>query len=185
MGEAKNIYFTCLKYKIEKLLFLSRETWARRKFFGRCRCSGVRRRRRPWPTQKWQRPDQGQWPTSPSRRTAHAPSKVGGARAAVGQGPLLGGGHSRSRQRRRSHRSSLRHSSSHFQVFGGLLSEIRGRSFEEGDQGYPDRLRPLAARRRSPQKRAQEVRRSRSPSPTPEVLPLSRENKDLLTRRGS
>merc|ERR1711942_235176 len=52
MGEAKNIYFTCLKYKIEKLLFLSRETWARRKFFGRCRCSGVRRRRRPWPTAK-------------------------------------------------------------------------------------------------------------------------------------
>merc|ERR1712126_558301 len=31
-----------------------------------------------------------------------------------------------SRQRRWSHRSSLRHSSSHFQVFGGLLSEIRG-----------------------------------------------------------
>merc|ERR1712126_276806 len=52
MGEAKNIYFTCLKYKIEKLLFLSRETWARRKFFGRCRCSGERRRRRPWPTAK-------------------------------------------------------------------------------------------------------------------------------------
>merc|ERR1712243_349252 len=52
MGEAKNIYFTCLKYKIEKLLFLSRETWARRKFFGRCRCSGERRRRRPWRTAK-------------------------------------------------------------------------------------------------------------------------------------
>merc|ERR1739838_1030015 len=78
------------------------------------------------------------------------------------------------RQRRWSHRSSLRDSSSHFQVFGRLLPEVRRRGFEKGDQGYPHLLRSIAPRSRPQEERAQEVRGSRRQSQIPEILPLKK-----------
>merc|ERR1739838_513102 len=78
------------------------------------------------------------------------------------------------RQRRWSHRSSLRDSSSHFQVFGRLLPEVRRRGFEKGDQGYSHLLRSIAPRSRPQEERAQEVRGSRRQSQIPEILPLKK-----------
>merc|ERR1739838_689217 len=78
------------------------------------------------------------------------------------------------RQRRWSHRSSLRDSSSHFQVFGRLLPEVRRRGFEKGDQGHPHLLRSIAPRSRPQEERAQEVRFSRRQSQIPEILPLKK-----------
>merc|ERR1739838_357775 len=78
------------------------------------------------------------------------------------------------RQRRWSHRSSLRDSSSHFQVFGRLLPEVRRRGFEKGDQGHPHLLRSIAPRSRPQEERAQEVRGSRRQSQIPEILPLKK-----------
>merc|ERR1739838_72371 len=78
------------------------------------------------------------------------------------------------RQRRWSHRSSLRDSSSHFQVFGRLLPKVRRRGFEKGDQGHPHLLRSIAPRSRPQEERAQEVRGSRRQSQIPEILPLKK-----------
>merc|ERR1739838_688346 len=78
------------------------------------------------------------------------------------------------RQRRWSHRSSLRDSSSHFQVFGRLLPEVRRRGFEKGDQGHPHLLRSIAPRSRPQEERPQEVRGSRRQSQIPEILPLKK-----------
>merc|ERR1739838_146891 len=89
------------------------------------------------------------------------------------------------RQRRWSHRSSLRDSSSHFQVFGRLLPEVRRRGFEKGDQGYPHLLRSIAPRSRPQEERAQEVRGSRRQSQIPEILPLKKIGRKLQTRCGS
>merc|ERR1739838_803891 len=89
------------------------------------------------------------------------------------------------RQRRWSHRSSLRDSSSHFQVFGRLLSEVRRRGFEKGDQGHPHLLRSIAPRSRPQEERAQEVRGSRRQSQIPEILPLKKTGRKLQTRCGS
>merc|ERR1739838_557707 len=89
------------------------------------------------------------------------------------------------RQRRWSHRSSLRDSSSHFQVFGRLLPEVRRRGFEKGDQGHPHLLRSIAPRSRPQEERAQEVRGSRRQSQIPEILPLKKNGRKLQTRCGS
>merc|ERR1712212_244890 len=122
--------------------------------------------------QAWQRPYQSQRPPAPPRRTPHPPPKAGGAAVAFGQGSVLGRRHQSPRQWRWSHRSSLRDSSSHFQVFGRLLPEVRRRGFEEGDQGHPHLLRSIAPRSRPQEERAQEVRRSWRQSQIPEILPL-------------
>merc|ERR1739838_817422 len=87
------------------------------------------------------------------------------------------------RQRRWSHRSSLRDSSSHFQVFGRLLPEVRRRGFEKGDQGHPHLLRSIAPRSRPQEERAQEVRGSRRQSQIPEILPLKKNCKPAAGRR--
>merc|ERR1712240_189263 len=86
--------------------------------------------------------------------------------------------HQSPRQWRWSHCSSLRDSSSHFQVFGRLLPEVRRRGFEEGDQGHPHLLRSVAPRSRPQEERAQEVRRSRRQSQIPEILPLNKKDED-------
>merc|ERR1712212_894743 len=122
-----------------------------------------------------QRPYQSQRPPAPPRRTPHPPPKAGGAAVAFGQGSVLGRRHQSPRQWRWSHRSSLRDSSSHFQVFGRLLPEVRRRGFEEGDQGHPHLLRSIAPRSRPQEERAQEVRRSRRQSQIPEILPLEKD----------
>merc|ERR1712142_754493 len=124
-----------------------------------------------------QRPYQSQRPPAPPRRTPHPPPKAGGAAVAFGQGSVLGRRHQSPRQWRWSHRSSLRDSSSHFQVFGRLLPEVRRRGFEEGDQGHPHLLRSIAPRSRPQEERAQEVRRSRRQSQIPEILPLKKGKK--------
>merc|ERR1712142_38886 len=125
-----------------------------------------------------QRPYQSQRPPAPPRRTPHPPPKAGGAAVAFGQGSVLGRRHQSPRQWRWSHRSSLRDSSSLFQVFGRLLPEVRRRGFEEGDQGYPHLLRSIAPRSRPQEERAQEVRRSRRQSQIPEILPLNKKNEN-------
>merc|ERR1739838_1033493 len=88
------------------------------------------------------------------------------------------------RQRRWSHRSSLRDSSSHFQVFGRLLPEVRRRGFEKGDQGHPHLLRSIAPHSRPQEERAQEVRGSRRQSQIPEILPLKKNGRRTLALAG-
>merc|ERR1739838_96657 len=78
----------------------------------------------------------------------------------------------------------LRDSSSHFQVFGRLLPEVRRRGFEKGDQGHPHLLRSIAPRSRPQEERAQEVRGSRRQSQIPEILPLKKNGRRTLALAG-
>merc|ERR1712126_329775 len=172
MGEAKYIYFTCLKYYIvferkrsnmgEKKVLRSVQVFGRKKTstaVAHCKSGKglIKVNGRPLHLVE----------PRTLRQKLEEPVLL------LGKRPVLGCRHSRARQRRRSHRSSLRHSTGHFQVFGGLLSKVRGRGFQERDQRYFDRIRSLSARCRSKKERAQEVRRSRSQSQIPKVLPLN------------
>merc|ERR1712126_342369 len=172
MGEAKYIYFTCLKYYIvferkrsnmgEKKVLRSVQVFGRKKTstaVAHCKSGKglIKVNGRPLHLVE----------PRTLRQKLEEPVLL------LGKRPVLGCRHSRARQRRRSHRSSLRHSTGHFQVFGGLLSKVRGRGFQERDQRYFDRIRSLSARCRSKKERAQKVRRSRSQSQIPKVLPLN------------
>merc|ERR1711872_428637 len=121
-----------------------------------------------------QRPYQSQRPPAPPRRTQDVEAEARGAAVAPRQRPLLCRRHPRQGQRRRAHRSSVCHPSSHFQVPRRLLPKVRRRSFEEGNQGYPHFLRSLPSRRGSQAERAEKVRRTRSQSPLPEIVSLTR-----------
>merc|ERR1712126_746694 len=156
MGEAKNIYFTCLKYYI---IFEEKgQIWARRKFSDLCRFSDVRRRLLPW-------------------RTA----KVAKASSRSMEDLSISSSLARLDRSRKSPCCCWEKTGSRPSTFAcastAVVTSLKSTPF---DRPFPSLWWPIIKstwtrhpRKRSKMERAQEVRRSRSQSQIPKVLPLN------------
>merc|ERR1712167_89723 len=138
-----------------------------------CRPSGARNGHRCFLLQARTWSHQDQWLPDRARRARDPALQSVRAGAAPRLGSLLQRGYPYSREGRRFHLASLRHPPGDREVACGLLPEVRRRGPEEGHQGYPPRLRPLAPRGRPASYGAEEVRWPLCPCPLPEVVPLS------------